>query len=143
MLSSATPANPSFDRPPACAAPAPLVITSLFGSTTRASGRLALPPSVQLKAAFAELKVDLRGAVLPHGHVVLVCESLCASVEILLPAGASVVDNSAVLLSSHKLGQPATVSGGPVVYLEGWSVCSDVKVIAPASGDAPAPWRER
>ncbi len=109
----------------------PMTLTCAFGSLKRSSGRLAVQDELHLKVAFGELKLDLRDAVLPYQHVLLVCESLCASVEVLLPEAVTVVDDSVSLLSSHKLSQ--TPEGqGPVIHLEGWSVCSDVKIICAA-----------
>jgi len=104
------------------------MITSLFGSIKHA-GRFSVPPQLQIKAAFAELKLDLREALFPDKHVYVVAESLCASVEVLLPEGVSVVDHSNALFSSHKVGQ-AGEEHGPVIYLDGWSVCSDVKFVS-------------
>jgi hypothetical protein len=109
----------------------PLSISSVFASTHRGGGRLAVPAALQLKVAFGELKLDLREAAFPHDQVLLVCESLCGSLEVLLPAGVAVADHSASVLSSHKVAQSA-LGPGPVVHVEGWSVCSDVKVVAAA-----------
>ena len=61
-------------------------MVTLFGSTRRTSGRVTLPAELELKVAFGELKLDLREALFPDQHVVLYCESLCASVEVLLPS---------------------------------------------------------
>lgn len=116
----ARPLPPTFDA-------MPLDITTLFASSHHNFGRRVLPPLMQLKAAFGELKLDLRDAVLADEYLVLVCESLCASVEVLLPAGLTVADRSGAIFSSHKVGQTANAEG-PVLHLEGWSVCSDVKV---------------
>ena len=117
------------------AAPAPVLpssMTTLFGSMKRSSGGLAVQGGLHLKVAFGELKLDLRDAVFPREPVLLVAESLCASVEVLLPDGVTVIDNSAGLMSSHKLTQ-APDGHGPVIHLDGWSVCSDVKFL---SGEA-------
>src|SRR5260370_34164905 len=104
------------------------MIPRLFGSIKNA-GRFAVPPQLQIKAAFAELKLDLREALFPDKHVYVVAESLCASVEALLPEGVTVVDHSNALFSSHTLGQ-ADEEHGPVIYLDGWRACSDVKLIS-------------
>ena len=109
-------------------------MVTLFGSTKRTSGRVTLPAELELKVAFGELKLDLREALFPDQHVVLYCESLCASVEVLLPEGVTVADHSLGLMSSHKLCQAAEGSDR-VVYLEGWSVCSDVKFISAAASE--------
>jgi predicted membrane protein len=114
-------------------------LTSLFSSTTHASGRRVMPSDLHLKAAFGELKLDLRQALLPYDHVRLVCESLCASVQVLLPDGVAVTDDRTALLSSHKLAQ-APHAGQPVIHLEGWSVCSDVKVLAAGEPEVPVSW---
>jgi hypothetical protein len=106
----------------------PTTITSLFGSVKHA-GRFSVPPQIQLKAAFAELKLDLREALFPDKHVYFVAESLCASVEVLLPEGVTVVDHSSTLFASHNVSQTGE-EHGPVIFLDGWSVCSDVKFVS-------------
>jgi hypothetical protein len=136
MTSSMT----SLTRPaaPECAPLAPSSMVTLFGSTRRASGRVTLPAELELKVAFGELKLDLRDALLADEHVVLYCESLCASLEVLLPEGVTVADRSLGLMSSHKLSQAAEGSGR-VVYLEGWSVCSDVKLLSAVGSGRSCP----
>jgi hypothetical protein len=104
----------------------PPTITSVFGSVKR-SGRFSVPSQLHLKAAFAELRLDLRDALFPEREVLLVCESLCASVKVLLPEGVSVVDHSTSLFSSQKV-LPTPEAHGPIIHLDGWSLCSDVKV---------------
>lgn len=103
-------------------------ITSLFGSVKQA-GRFSVPPQMEIKAAFGELKLDLREALFPDKHVYIVAESLCASVEVLLPEGVTVVDHGASIFSSHRVSQ-AGEEHGPVIYVDGWSVCSDVKFMS-------------
>jgi Cell wall-active antibiotics response 4TMS YvqF len=103
-------------------------ITTVFGSIKR-GGRFSVPSELQLKVAFGELKLDLREALFPEKHVLLVAESLCASVEVLLPQGVTVVDRTSALMSSHKVTQ-ASEEHGPVIHLDGWSLCSDVKILS-------------
>jgi hypothetical protein len=103
-------------------------ITSLFGSVKHA-GRVSVPARLQLKVAFAELKLDLREALFPDKHIYVVAESLCASVEVLLPEGVTVVDHGASIFSSQRISQ-AGEEHGPVIYVDGWSVCSDVKFVS-------------
>jgi hypothetical protein len=110
------------------APPLPPTITTLFGSIKR-NGRFSVPAEIQLKTAFGELKLDLREALFPEKHVLMVAETLCASVEVLLPEGVTVVDHGMALMSSHKVTQ-AGEEHGPVIHLDGWSVCSDVKFIS-------------
>ena len=116
------------DDGPLVAPPLSPTITSLFGSVKQA-GRFSVPPQIEIKAAFAELRLDLREALFPDKHVYVVAESLCASVEVLLPEGVTVVDHGASILSSHKVSQ-AGEQHGPVIYVDGWSVCSDVKFVS-------------
>src|SRR5215467_5675891 len=61
------------------APPLPPTITTLFGSIKR-NGRFSVPRELQLKTAFGELKLDLREALFPDKHVLMVAETLCASV---------------------------------------------------------------
>jgi hypothetical protein len=110
------------------APPLPPTITTLFGSIKR-NGRFSMPRELQLKTAFGELKLDLREALFPDKHVLVVAETLCASLEVLLPEGVTVVDSGTTLMSSHKVTQAAE-EHGPVIHLDGWSVCSDVKFVS-------------
>ncbi|MDE3074651.1 MAG: hypothetical protein KGJ86_04410 [Chloroflexota bacterium] len=103
-------------------------IVSLFGSVKR-KGRFSVPPEVHLTAAFGELKLDLREALFPEKHVLLVANSMFASLEVLLPEGVSVADNTTSLFASHKVTEEADELG-PVIHLEGWSIFSDVKFVS-------------
>ena len=125
-LKADTELKADYPRSMAPAPPLSSAITSLFGSVKH-SGRFTVPPELHLKAAFGELKLDLREALFPEKNVLLVCESLCAAVEVRLPEGVTVVDNSTSIFASHKVGGTAE-QHGPVIYLDGWSVCSDVKL---------------
>jgi hypothetical protein len=116
------------------APPLPPTLTVLFGSIKR-NGRFSVPPELQLKAAFGELKLDLRDALFPEKHVLMVAESLCASLEVLLPEGVTVIDHGMALMSSHKVSQTSE-EHGPVIHLDGWSVCSDVKFVSAESANA-------
>jgi Cell wall-active antibiotics response 4TMS YvqF len=116
------------------APPLPPNLTVVFGSIKR-NGRFSVPPQLQIKAAFGELKLDLREALFPEKHVLLVAESLCASVEVLLPEGVTVIDQGMSLMSSHKVSQTSE-EHGPVIHLDGWSVCSDVKFITEEAASA-------
>jgi predicted membrane protein len=106
-------------------------LTILFGSLKR-NGRFSVPPELHVKAGFGELKLDLRDALFPEKHVLMVAESLCASVEVLLPEGVTVIDHGMSMMSSHKVQQTAE-EHGPVIHLDGWSVCSDVKFLSSGS----------
>jgi hypothetical protein len=106
----------------------PPSITSLFGSVKH-GGRFAVPPELQIKAAFGELRLDLREALFPDKDVYVMAESLCASVEVLLPEGVTVVNHGTAIFSSQKVTQTGE-EHGPVIYLDGWSVCSDVKFVS-------------
>jgi hypothetical protein len=71
--------------------------------------------------------------------MLLVAETLCASLEVLLPEGVTVIDHGVSLMSSHKVSQ-ASEEHGPVIHLDGWSVCSDVKFVSSPTepaGSAP------
>jgi hypothetical protein len=119
------PRDPDYGITPA--PPLPPTITTLFGSVKRA-GRFAVPPQLHLTCGFGELKLDLREALFPEKHVLLVTESLCSSVEVRLPEGVTVVDHTTTLFSSHKVGELGEAHG-PVIHLDGWSLCSDVKFV--------------
>jgi predicted membrane protein len=109
----------------------PTSVSAIF-SSARHAGSLFATAELFLKAAFGELMVDLRRSVLPRSPMVIVAESLCASVEVLLPPGVTMVDHTQCVFSSHKLSQESCHEG-PVIHLEGWSVCSDVKFISERS----------
>jgi hypothetical protein len=128
VLTTSGELSESHDYAALPAPPLPPTITTLFGSIKR-NGRFTVPSELQLKTAFGELKLDLREALFPDKHVLLVAETLCASVEVLLPEGVTVVDHGMALMSSHKVTQAAE-EHGPVIHLDGWSVCSDVKFIS-------------
>jgi hypothetical protein len=128
MLTTSGDLSESRDYALVPAPPLPPTITTLFGSIKR-DGRFSVPRELQLKTAFGELKLDLRDALFPDKHVLLVAETLCASLEVLLPEGVTVIDNGMSLMSSHKVSQAAE-EHGPVIHLDGWSVCSDVKFIS-------------
>lgn len=113
---------------PAAVFAEPLTVAAVFGSTRRTIGHLVLPPEIAIKAAFGEVKLDLSDATLPSDHVVLICESLCASVEITLPDGVTIADHTATVMASHCVRQSPPQQHGPIVHLEGWTVCSDLKV---------------
>ena len=123
------------------APPLPPTITTVLGSIKR-TGRFSVPPQLQLKTAFGELKLDLRDALFPEKNVLFVAESLCASVEVLLPEGATVVDHGMAIMSSHKVTQTSE-EHGPVIHLDGWSVCSDVKFVSSAQSAADRTPEER
>jgi hypothetical protein len=114
--------RPGFEAPPL-----PPSILSLFGSVKR-NGRFVVPPELHLTAVCAELKLDLRDALFPEKHVLLVADALCASVEVRLPQGVTVDDRSLAVMASHHVAQDPQ-EYGPVIHLEGWSICSDVKFI--------------
>jgi hypothetical protein len=127
MLTTTDPYEVSAGRlsPPT---PLPPTITTLLGSVKR-NGRFTVPAQLQLKTAFGELKLDLREALFPDREVLVVAESLCASVEVLLPEGVTVIDHGMTLMSSHNVSQSAD-EHGPIIHVDGWSVCSDVKFVS-------------
>ena len=128
MFSTASDPSDSSDYGRLAAPPLPPIITTVFSSVKR-NGRLTVPNHLQLKTAFGEVKLDLRDAIFPERELLLVAESLCASVEVLLPSGVSVVDEGMQFMSSHKVSQ-ISEEHGPVIHVDGWSVCSDVKFIS-------------
>lgn len=103
-------------------------IIAAFGNVERA-GRWSVPDELQLWAMCANIRLDLREAEFPQGDVLVLANSLCSSVTVLLPAGSTVIDRGVVLFSGRKLHQSGE-EGGPVLYVEGWSVFSDVKFIS-------------
>jgi hypothetical protein len=119
---------PAADHGPLEAPPLSPSIVCVFASVKR-KGRYQVPPEVHLTAAFGEVKLDLREALFPEKHVLLVANVLCASVEVLLPEGVGVDDHCVAIMASQHTAQEAE-EHGPVIHLDGWSVCSDVKFIA-------------
>ncbi len=105
-------------------------MVSIMGSVKR-GGRFTVPPELHLTAAFGELKLDLREALFPAKHVLFVANAVCASLEVLLPPGVTVVDHSVAVMASHHVEQTGE-EHGPVVHVDGWSVCSDVKFLSAA-----------
>jgi hypothetical protein len=127
MLTTSSELSEPRDYTPMPAPQLPPTITTLFASLKR-NGRVSVPPELQLKTAFGEVKLDLREALFPDKHVLMVAETLCASVEVLLPEGTTVVDHGTAVMSSHQVRQ-SSEEHGPVIHLDGWSLCSDVKFI--------------
>jgi hypothetical protein len=127
MIAADLASLPATDRTHLATPELPACLSSIFGSN-KLAGRLAVPSQIWLTVVFGELKLDLRDAFFPPQAVRLVVESLCGSVEVLLPDGATVVDETRSIFSSHKLSRGAG-GIGPVVYVEGWSGCSDVKLL--------------
>ncbi|HLG73373.1 MAG TPA: LiaF domain-containing protein [Chloroflexota bacterium] len=107
------------------APPMPPSTVSLFGSIKR-KGRVIVPPEVHLTVAFGELKLDLREAIFPEKHVLFVANAFCSSLEVLLPEGVNVDDRSMAIMASHHTAQEGE-EHGPVIHIDGWSICSDVK----------------
>ncbi|MDQ6674385.1 MAG: hypothetical protein M3069_27245 [Chloroflexota bacterium] len=98
------------------APPLPPSMTTIFGSM-KCAGRLTVPSELHLKAAFAELKLDLTEALFPDKHVFL---TWC---------GPPRWRPRAAMFSSHELSQESQ-EHGPVIHLDGWSMCSDAKFIS-------------
>src|SRR5579884_821101 len=110
------------------APPMPDSVVSVLGSVKR-KGRVTVPREVHLTAAFGELKLDLGEAIFPEKHVLVVANAFCASVEVLLPEGVSVDDHSVAIMASQHTAQEAE-EHGPVIHLDGCSICSDVKFVS-------------
>jgi hypothetical protein len=112
------------------APPLPPSVVSVLGSVKR-GGRFSVPPELHLTAVLGELKLDLREALFPARQVLFVANAVCSSLHVLLPPGVTVVDQSVSVMASHDVSQTGA-EHGPVIYLDGWSVCSDVKFISAA-----------
>jgi hypothetical protein len=108
-------------------------VAALFSSASR-GGRWVVPASMNCVAAFGEVVLDLREAMLTERHVVLNVYALFGRVRIIVPAGVEVVMNGAEILGRQRGGtarRVSTSSDVPVIEVRGYLAVSEVLARTP------------
>lgn len=108
-------------------------VTALFNGAER-SGRWVVPGAMTCVAAFGEVVLDLREAILQDRHVVLTVYALFGKVRLIVPSGVEVVMNGTSILASQRGGtarRVPTSSEVPVVEVRGYLAASEVLARTP------------
>jgi hypothetical protein len=108
-------------------------VTALFNSAAR-SGRWVVPHNMTCVAAFGEVVLDLREALLQDRHVVLTVYAICGRVRLIVPAGVEVVMNGTEILGRQRGGtskRMPTSSETPVIEVRGYLAASEVLARTP------------
>jgi hypothetical protein len=108
-------------------------VTALFATTDR-RGRWVVPGAMTCVAAFGEVVLDMREAILQDRHVVLTVYALFGKVRLIVPPGVEVVMNGNHILASHRGGtsrRVPTSSEVPVIEVRGYAVVSEVLARTP------------
>jgi hypothetical protein len=108
-------------------------VAALFNTASR-SGRWVVPHAMTCVAAFGEVVLDLREALLQDRHVVLTVYALCGRVRLVVPAGVEVVMNGTEVLGRQRGGTSRRVPTSPetpVIEVRGYAVVSEVLARTP------------
>jgi hypothetical protein len=108
-------------------------VAALF-TTAERSGRWVVPATMTCVAAFGEVVLDLREALLQDRHVVLSVYALFGRVRIIVPSGVEVVMNGTEILGRQRGGtarRVPTSSETPVVEVRGYVAVSEVLARTP------------
>jgi DUF1707 SHOCT-like domain/Cell wall-active antibiotics response LiaF, C-terminal len=108
-------------------------VTALFNAAGR-TGRWVVPATMTCVAAFGEVVLDLREAILQDRHVVLTVYALCGRVRLIVPAGVEVVMNGSDILGRQRGGttrRVPTSSEVPVIEVRGYVAASEVLARTP------------
>ena len=108
-------------------------VAALFNTTAR-GGRWVVPQTMTCVAAFGEVVLDLREALLLDRHVVLTVYAFCGRVRLVVPAGVEVVMNGTELLGRQRGGttrRVPTSSETPVIEVRGYVAVSEVLARTP------------
>jgi len=108
-------------------------VSALF-STAERSGRWVVPATLTCVAAFGEVVLDLREALLQDRHVVLSVYALFGRVRLIVPSGVDVVLNGTEILGRQR-GATArrvpTSSEIPVIEVRGYLAASEILARTP------------
>lgn len=118
-------------------------VSALFSTAAR-GGRWVVPEALTCVAAFGEVVLDLREALLTDRHVVLTVYALFGRVRIVVPAGVEVVMNGREILGSQRGGttrRVPTSSDVPVIEVRGYVAVSEVLARTPPRPRRRLPWR--
>ncbi|RJL33628.1 DUF1707 and DUF2154 domain-containing protein [Bailinhaonella thermotolerans] len=106
-------------------------VVAFFGSEER-KGRWVVPPRYTATAAFANVTLDMREALLQTGHARLHVNALFATITLIVPEGVRILmPANAVLGSKSNNVPPAGAENGPVIEITGTLVCSGVTAKSP------------
>ena len=108
-------------------------VAALFSTAAR-GGRWVVPQTMTCVAAFGEVVLDLREALLQDRHVVLSVYALFGRVRIIVPSGVEVVMNGTDILGRQRGGtarRVPTSSETPVVEVRGYVAVSEVLARTP------------
>ncbi len=120
-------------------------LTALFGTIER-RGRWVVPPAVNCLAAFGEVQLDLREALLQEHHVVLNVYALFGRVRLMVPPGVEVVMNGTEILGRQRGGTRYDLPPSPdipVIEVRGYLAASQVIARTPARPRRWLRWRRR
>ena len=116
-------------------------VAALFNTASR-GGRWVVPHAMTCVAAFGEVVLDLREALLQDRHVVVTVYALFGRVRLVVPAGVEVVMNGTEVLGRQRGGtarRVPTSSETPVIEVRGYAVVSEVLARTPPR---PRRWRD-
>ena len=109
-------------------------LTALFNTADR-RGRWVVPGTMTCIAAFGEVVIDMREAILQDRHVVLTVYALFGKVRLIVPSGVEVVMNGTDVLARQR-GATAkrvpTSSDVPVIEVRGYLIASEALARTPA-----------
>jgi hypothetical protein len=120
-------------------------VTALFNSADR-RGRWVVPGAMTCVAAFGEVVLDMREAILQERHVVLTVYALFGKVRLIVPSGVEVVMNGTDVLARQRgatVKRVPTSSDVPVIEVRGYLVASEALARTPARPRRWLPGRRR
>jgi hypothetical protein len=120
-------------------------VAALFTTTDR-RGRWVVPAAMTCYAAFGEVVLDLREAILQERHVVITVYALFGKVRIIVPPGVEVVMNGTDILGRQRGGtakRVPTSSEVPVIEVRGYVAASEVLARTPPRPRRWLPGRRR
>jgi len=120
-------------------------LAALF-TTAERSGRWVVPATLTCVAAFGEVVLDLREALLQDRHIVLSVYALFGRVRIVVPSGVEVVMNGTEILGRQRGGtarRVPTSSEVPVIEVRGYLAASEVLARTPPRPRRWLPGRRR
>jgi len=108
-------------------------VTALFNAADR-RGRWVVPGTMTCVAAFGEVVLDMREAILQDRHVVLTVYALFGRVRLIVPSGVEVIMNGTDILGRQRGGtarRVPTSSEVPVIEVRGYLAASEVLARTP------------
>ncbi|MDE3721732.1 DUF1707 domain-containing protein [Nocardiopsis sp. N85] len=109
----------------------------VFGTAVRRGRWVAYPGDLVL-ALFGRVRVDMREALLLHGHHRMVVTAVVGRVEIEVPDGVEVRVNGRSLLGRRSTtARRSDLSNPPVLEIDGFSLLGTVRVRAPRRSRFP------